>query len=264
MYTRLHLSFKNHVALITLDHNATLNAIDLTMADEILAALKETEESKDAHIVVITGAGRAFSGGGNIQYMKDHCQKPDFVEKSMGPLAKRVSEIVLYMKKMKKIVIAAVSGAAAGGGANIALAADFIFAAENAKFIQAFVGIGLCPDTGGTYFLPRMVGAMQAMDMFITGRPVSAEEAYRLGLIKSVVAKADLLPQTIAFAEKLAKGPTLVYQNTKKLVFESLYHDFEKFMSTELKYVSQCAESDDFKEGITAFLEKRPPKFTGK
>lgn len=264
MYTRLHLSYQNQVALITLDYAPSLNAFDMTMATELMAALHEAEASREAQVVVITGAGRAFSGGGDIAYMKEHCHEPDFAKTSMAPLARKLSEIVLYMKQMKKLIIAAVVGAAAGAGANIALACDFVFAAENAKFIQAFVGIGLCPDTGGAYVLPRLVGAMSTMDMFVTGRAVSAEEAYRLGLVKTVTAKADLLPQTVAFAEKLAKGPTLAYENMKKLMFASVYGDFEKFMDAESEYLSRCSGSEDFKEGITAFLEKRPAKFTGK
>ena len=165
---------------------------------------------------------------------------------------------------MSKIVICAVEGAAAGGGANLAFGCDFIFAADNAKFLQAFVGIGLCPDTGGVYMLPRMIGTHRAFDMFVTGRPVDAKEAFQIGLIKEITAKEDLLPKTMAFAKKLTKGPALAYRNMKKLMFESMYKDFETFMTAEEIYLGQCSSSEDFKEGITAFLEKRPADFKGK
>ena len=160
------------------------------------------------------------------------------------------------MKKMSKIIICAVSGAAAGGAANLAFACDFIFAADNAKFLQAFVGIGLCPDTGGVYFLPRMVGSHRAFDMFVTGRPVKAEEALEIGLVKEVTAREELMPRVMAFAEKLTEGPLLAYGN--------MYKGFEDYMKQEAVYLAQCSGSEDFKEGITAFLEKRKPDFKGR
>ena len=190
-YRMIKFSVSEQIATITLDYAPTLNALDFHMALELEDALKKSEESPDVSVVIITGAGRAFCGGGDIRYMKAHCEEPDFSKKSMGPLAGKLSEIVLYIKKMKKIVICAVAGAAAGGGANLAFGCDFIFAADNAKFLQAFVGIGLCPDTGGTYFLPRMIGTHRAFDMFVTGRPVSAEEAFYAGIVKEITTKED-------------------------------------------------------------------------
>lgn len=263
-YKMIRLEQTEGIAVITLDYAPTLNALDMNMSLELEDALKKAETDPDVKIVVITGAGRAFCGGGDIRYMKAHCKEPDFAKESMGPLAKKLSEIVLYIKKMSKIVICAVAGAAAGGGANLAFGCDFIFAADNAKFLQAFVGIGLCPDTGGVYMLPRMIGTHRAFDMFVTGRPVDAKEAFRIGLIKEVTTKEDLLTKTMDFAKKLTKGPALAYRNMKKLMFESMYKNFETFMAAEEIYLGQCSSSEDFKEGITAFLEKRPADFKGK
>ena len=173
-FKMLRFVVEDAVAVITLDYAPTLNALDMNLALELEAALKQAEEDAAVKVVVLTGAGRAFCGGGDIRFMKAHCEEPDFADTSMGPLAGKLSEIVLYIKKMKKLVICAVAGAAAGGGCNLALGCDFVFAADNAKFLQAFVGIALIPDTSGGYMLPRAIGTHRAMDMFVTGRPVSA------------------------------------------------------------------------------------------
>ena len=263
-YTRIHTDIAKGIETITLDYGPTLNALDMTMAQELADALEAAEADRAVKVIVLTGAGRAFSAGGDIRYMKAHCDEPDFSKKSMAPLAGKLSEIVLYMKKMSKIIICAVAGAAAGGAANLAFACDFIYAADNAKFLQAFVGIGLCPDTGGVYFLPRMVGSHRAFDMFVTGRPVSAKEALEIGLAKEVTTKEELMPKVMAFAEKLTEGPLLAYGNMKKLMFESMYKGFEDYMKAEAVYLAQCSGSEDFREGITAFLEKRKPEFKGK
>lgn len=263
-FKMLRFVVEDAIAVITLDYAPTLNALDMNLALELEAALKQAEEDAGVKVVVLTGAGRAFCGGGDIRFMKAHCEEPDFADTSMGPLAGKLSEIVLYIKKMTKLVICAVAGAAAGGGCNLALGCDFVFAADNAKFLQAFVGIALIPDTGGGYVLPRAIGTHRAMDMFVTGRPVSARECFELGLVKAVTVAENLMPETMAFAKKLAAGPTLAYANMKKMMFISMYQDFEKFAKAEVALQNECAASADFKEGITAFLEKRKAKFTGK
>lgn len=263
-FKMLHYVKEEAVALITLDYAPTLNALDMNLALELEAALQQAETDSSVKVVVLTGAGRAFCGGGDIRYMKAHCEEADFAEKSMAPLAGKLSEIVLYIKKMSKLVICAVAGAAAGGGCNLAFGCDFVFAADNAKFIQAFVGIGLIPDTGGGYLLPRLIGTHRAMEMFVSGRPVNAEECLALGLVKEVTKQEELLPKTLAFAKKLAGGPTLAYANMKKMMFVSMYQGFAEFAKTEVALQNQCADSADFREGITAFLEKRKAQFKGK
>ncbi len=263
-YKMIHYEVAAGIATITLDYPPTLNALDMNMALEVEDALSAAERDAGVKVVVLAGAGRAFSGGGDIRFMKAHCDEPDFAKKSMAPLAGKLSEIVLQMKKMSKLIICAVAGACAGGAANLAFACDFVYAADNAKFLQAFVGIGLCPDTGGAFTVPRMIGTHRAMDLFVTGRAVTATEAKDIGLVKEVTEKDALMETVYAFAETLTKGPTLAYRNMKKLLFESMYKDFETFMKAEAVYLGECSSSDDFKEGITAFLEKRPAEFKGK
>lgn len=263
-YTRIQMKVEDGIATITLDYAPTLNALDMHMAGELEAALRKAEGDPAVKVIVLTGNGRAFSGGGDIRFMKEHCDEPDFAKKSMAPLAGKLSDIVLYMKKMSKIIICAVAGAAAGGAANLAFAADFIYAADDAKFIEAFVGIGLCPDTGGVYFLPRMIGTHRAFDLFVTGRVVNAKEALDIGLVKEVTTREELLPAAYRLAEKLKDGPLLAYRNMKKLMYYSMYQGFEDFMKEEATYLAECSGSEDFKEGITAFLEKRKPDFQGK
>jgi len=263
-YKMLRVSKKNNVATITLDWAPTLNALDLNMAIELEDALKAAEEDDEVKVVILTGAGRAFCGGGDIRFMKEHCMDRDFVEKSMGPLVRKLSKIVLYIKKMKKLVLCAVKGAAAGGGCNLAFGCDMVFAAHNAKFLQAFIGIALVPDTGGGYLLPRMVGCHKALEMFVSGRPMLADEALRLAIVTKLFPDELLLDEVTSYAEKLAKGPTLAYTNIKKMMFESMYKDFEAFAEKEAELQGECELSEDFREGITAFLEKRKPAFTGK
>ena len=263
-YKMIHTVIEKGIETITLDYAPTLNALDMNMALELEDALKAAEADPEVKVLVLTGAGRAFSAGGDIRYMKAHCDEPDFSQKSMAPLAGKLSEIVLYMKKMSKIIICAVAGACAGGAAHLAFACDFVYCSDNAKFLQAFVGIALCPDTGGVYFLPRIIGSHRAFDLFVTGRAVKADEALSIGLVKEVTTKEALLPTVYAFAEKLTQGPLLAYRNMKKLMFVSLYKGFEDYMKDEAVYLAQCSGSEDFKEGITAFLEKRKPNFQGK
>lgn len=263
-YKMLKKEIKGSIAVITLDYAPTLNALDMNMALELEDALKAVESDRQVRVLVLTGAGRAFCGGGDIRFMQAHAAEEDFAETSMGPLAGKLSEIVLRIKKMSKPVICAVAGAAAGGGCNLAFGCDFIFAADNAKFIQAFVGIGLIPDTGGGFFLPRAIGTHRALDMFMTGRPVTAEEAHQLGLVREVTTKEALMDKAMELAEQLAAGPALAYKNMKKLMFASEYRDFANFVKTEVMLQNQCARSEDFREGISAFLEKRKPEFKGK
>ena len=158
-YTRIRTKVEDGIETITLDYQQTLNAVDLTMALELEDALTKADKDEEVKVIVMEGAGRAFSAGGDIRYMKAHCEEPDFATKSMAALAGKLAEDIIHMKKLSKIIVCAVHGACAGGGMNLALGADYVICSDDAKFIQAFAGIALCPDTGAVFLLPRIIGA---------------------------------------------------------------------------------------------------------
>ena len=199
------------VATITMDCPENLNAIDVDMAKELLERLYQCDRSSEVKVVVLKGGVRAFSAGGDIRYLYDNIQR-GVVESS--ELVVLVGQLALVMKQLNKLVICAVSGSAAGAGANLALSGDFVVCSENARFIQAFVGIALVPDTGGPYLLSRSIGAQRALEMCITGRPVPAEEALRLGLVHEICPREELEERTMALARKLAAGPLFAYGYT--------------------------------------------------
>ena len=252
---------KDHVATITMNQPASLNPMSTRSMTELLAAMKECAANDDVRVVVLKGAGRAFCGGGDIRYMKAEREKEGF---DLGDLVGLVGEVIAEIRKMPKPVIAAVQGAAAGGGFNLALACDTVIAADNAKFIQAFVGIGLAPDTGGMYWLPRMIGPARAFEMMSTGRPVKAAEALELGLVAKVVPLEELDSAVDALSQVYVNGPTLAYAELKNMMNASIYGELDKFLPIEKAALSRLGSSEDFLEGMTAFLEKRKANYQGK
>lgn len=257
----VHVSVDNHIATVVMDNPKNLNAIDIPMANAISKALSDCEQNDDVKVVVLTGAGRAFSGGGDIGYFIDEVKKPRF---TMAPIVAAVAALPLQMKRMTKPIITAVNGAAAGGGANLALAGDLIYMSDKAKLLQAFVNIGLAPDTGGAYLLPRIIGTTRAFEMFATGRPVGAEEAVSIGLVTAAFPADELMENVQSMAARLVQGPALSYAYIKKMMYASMFGGFEAYMPSEVFYQNSCAQSDDFEEGITAFMNKRKPRFQGK
>ncbi|QGU96586.1 enoyl-CoA hydratase/isomerase family protein [Clostridium bovifaecis] len=258
---KIDFSCNNSIASVVLNYPKNLNALDMDMVDELLYVLKKCEEDDSVKVVVISGGPKAFSAGGDIGYFYKEMKSGNL---DLDPLIAKAGSISLAIKKMLKPVISSVSGAVAGAGFNLAISCDFCIAANNTKFIQAFVNIGLIPDTGGVYLLTRAIGVQRALDLIMTGRVVSADEAYSLGLVKEVCAPEDLQKRTMEFAAKLAHGPLLAYANNKKLIFSSEYMDYERFLKDEVTAQSACAASEDFREGISAFVEKRKPSFKGR
>ena len=261
-FEKLLYSVEDGVAVITMNYIKNLNAIDEQMAEELKKALDDAQEDPKVKVVVLKGSDRAFSAGGDVGYFYHLVQKGG--EVNMDSLIQKCGLVADGIKKMSKIVITSVSGAAAGAGISLAAAGDFMICADNSKFILAFVILGLVPDTGATYLLSKSIGAARTMELAATGRPMTAEEAKAVGLAYQVVPKEELTEATMKFARKLAAGPLIAYKNIKKQMYAANYADFKQYLDKiEVPTQREAASSDDFKEGCCAFIEKRDPKFVG-
>lgn len=260
---KLIYTVEDGIAVVTMNYMKNLNAIDEQMADELMYVVDKAEHDPDVRVLVIKGAEKAFSAGGDIGYFYKLIQAGG--EVNMDGLISKVGSVADGLKKMSKIVITSVSGAAAGAGVSLAIGGDFMICADNAKFILAFVNLGLVPDTGATYLLTRLIGPNRTMELAATGRPVGAEEAKALGLAYKVTTVEELDSVTIAFAKKIAAGPLLSYKNIKKQIYDAMYVDYKKWLDeTEVPTQRECSASMDFQEGCKAFMEKRKAIFQGK
>jgi 2-(1,2-epoxy-1,2-dihydrophenyl)acetyl-CoA isomerase len=249
---------QNGVALITLNRPQALNAFTPEMNGELQDALKDADADKEVRCFLITGEGRAFCAG---QDLKGRTREQ---RGSLGAsLREKYNPIILRFHRTEKIVIAAVNGVAAGAGCNLALACDLRVASEEAQFIQAFVRVGLAPDSGGSFVLPRLVGHSKALELLLLGEPVNAKEALRIGLVAKVVPPSELKKTAVQIAEKLARGPRSVGL-IKRAVVRSFLSDLEAQLEYEAHLQEIAGRSADYDEGVRAFLEKRQPVFTGK
>ncbi|WP_405320847.1 enoyl-CoA hydratase/isomerase family protein [Frisingicoccus sp.] len=260
---KLIYTVEDGIAVIQMNYMKNLNAIDEQMADELMYVVDAAEKDPNVKVVVLKGGEKAFSAGGDIGYFYDLIQAGG--EVNMDGLIAKVGIVADGMKKMSKMVITSVCGAAAGAGASLAFGGDFIVCADNAKFMLAFVNIGLVPDTGATYLLCKSIGTSRALELAATGRPMGAAEAKDLGLVYKVVPKEELDEATMKLAKKLAAGPLLSYKNIKKQIYDASYSDYKKWLDeTEIPTQRECAASMDFQEGCKAFMEKRKAQFEGK
>lgn len=252
---------ENHIATILMNQPKALNPMNDQSMDDMLVAIKAAADDPEVKVVVLRGAGRAFCGGGDINFFVDATKEPNF---GLQPLVAKVGKVLLALRALPKPVVCAVQNAAAGGGCNLVLACDYVVAADNAKFIEAFVNIGLAPDTGGVYWLPRIVGPQRAFEMMSTGRAVGAEEALRLGMVNEVVELDKLEEAAYAMAAKYAAGPSVALANLKKMMNRSMFPELEDYLNLEALCMDVCSKTDDFVEGITAFKEKRKANYQGK
>jgi 2-(1,2-epoxy-1,2-dihydrophenyl)acetyl-CoA isomerase len=240
-----------------------MNAIGAASREQLAAALKQVERDDAVRCVVLTGTGRAFSAGADVKEMQEAAgmRTPadvgEVLRKQYGPM-------ILAIRNMQKPVIAALNGVAAGIGASFALAADIRIAIPEAAIVEAFVGIGLMPDGGATWLLPRLVGTGKALEMFFTGRPLSAADGERLGLINQVVQPEEFEQTVRAIATRLASGPTRAIAATKRAVNYGLDVSLEEALEYESYLQEAQAAGEDFAEGVGAFVAKRAPVFKGK
>jgi len=249
----------NGVCTLTLNRPNVFNSFNQTMAFQLHAALDACAVDDNVRVVVIKGEGKAFCAGQDLAEVID----PE------GPEMKNIvgehyNPIILKIRNLEKPVIAAVNGVAAGAGANIALACDITIAKKSAAFIQAFSKIGLIPDSGGTFFLPRLIGLQKAMALMFTGEKVSAEQAEKLNMIYKAVDDETFEEEVLKFAETLAVMPTRGLGLTKKAVNLGLFNNLEDQLAVEGVLQTEAGETEDFREGVSAFLEKRAAVFKGR
>ncbi len=253
---------RDAVCLLTLNRPDRLNALNVQVANDFKVAVRDALE-RGARAIVITGAGRAFSAGGDLREMQEIAKKDGRVEAFFDEPLRLLNEAIMLIRQTPVPFIAAVNGVASGGGCNLALACDLVIAAESARFNQAFIKIGLTPDCGGTFMLPRLVGWKRATELLFTGDLITAQAAAEMGMINSVSPDEELMTKAMAMAEKLAQAPTAAIGEIKMLLEASAANDMRTQLNLEHKTQIESAKKKDFVEGVTAFLEKRPPRFVG-
>jgi 2-(1,2-epoxy-1,2-dihydrophenyl)acetyl-CoA isomerase len=245
------------VMTLTLNRPAVLNAINGQLLDALVASLHVARDNASVRAVVITGAGRAFCSGQDLRE-----GAADVTVDVRQHLREHYVPVINAIRHLEKPVIAAVNGVAAGAGFSLALAADLRIAAESASFVQAFVRIGLIPDAGSTYFLPRLIGPTRAAEMMMLGDGVDAQRALQIGLVNAVVADGELMNAVSALATRLARGPRSIGL-IKRALNSSLTNDLDAQLEVEAELQGEAATTSDFYEGVAAFLGKRTAQFTG-
>lgn len=247
------------VATITLNRPERLNACSLGMADDMLLAL---DNLGDARVLVLTGEGRAFCSGADLAARGD--RPVTGAQGSYMALTEKYNPLMMKLARLDVPVVCAVNGPAAGIGCSIALAGDFVIAGASAYFLQAFVNIGLVPDGGSSWMLPRLVGKARATEMMMLGEKIGAEKAYEWGMIYKAVADESLAEETKALATRLANGPTVSYATMRKNILTALENSFAEALQAEAEGQRTAASSEDASEGGIAFLQKRTPAFKGR
>jgi len=260
--TTLRCTANGPVATIALARPDKLNALNSVMHAELRETLDRLERDEAVRVVVLTGEGRAFSSG---QDLTEELPRDVQGRIDLGPpLARDYNPLVIKLANYPKVTIAALNGPAVGASMNIALACDIVVAARSAYLQEAFSRIALVPDAGGTFILPRLVGPKLALALMLTAEPVAAEEARSMGIVYRVFEDASFADDVAAFAARLAEGPALAYRLTKQAVAQSLDNDLETQLGLEARLQSEAGFSHDFAEGISAFREKRAPRFKGR
>jgi 2-(1,2-epoxy-1,2-dihydrophenyl)acetyl-CoA isomerase len=261
-FTTIRVHLEDGVAVVTLSRPDRLNAFTVEMVRELRDAIEEIAHLADARCIVLTGAGRAFCAGADVDCLKDVAERRD---QAMGRrLVDGARGLYRVLGEAPQPVLAALNGVAAGGGANLALACDLRLAAETARIGQVFGRIGLHPDWGGTYFLPRLVGPAKAMELFLSGDLIEAPQLLAMGLVNRVVPAADLVPEALAWARRIAAAPPVAVRHLKQCLRRTYHASLEEMLDHELEAQLACFQTADFQEGLSAYFAKREPHFTGR
>ncbi|WP_299218370.1 enoyl-CoA hydratase-related protein [uncultured Aquimarina sp.] len=256
----IELTIENGIAKVTLNRPETFNSFNREMALRLQDTLDACETNDEVRAIILTGNGKAFCAGQDLKEVTSPELNPGFrkiLEEHYNPIVKRIRHI-------EKPIIAAVNGVAAGAGANIALACDIVVAVETASFIQAFSKIGLIPDSAGTFFLPRLIGFQKASALMMLGDKISAKEAEELGMLYKVFPIETFEEEVLKLASKVAQMPTKALGLTKRLLNQSMVNNLDQQLVMESDLQIEAAESEDYAEGVNAFIEKRKPVFKGK
>ncbi len=251
------------IALITLNRPEARNALTPAMMDGLVNAFNDADRDDEVKVIVITGAGKSFCAGGDVKKMGE--DKEPTLEDTIKGFRYGIHRIPLTVRKMDKPLIAMVNGAAVGAGCDFALMCDIRFASDKARFGELFVRVGIAPGDGGSFFLPRIVGIAKACELIWTGDIIDAAEAERIGMVSRVIPHEKLKEETMAFAKRLASGPTMAIRMSKRSIYEGLEtNDLENTLD-KLAYMQDVLmRSEDHREGVRAFVEKRAPQFKGK
>jgi len=253
------LTKEEQVGTITLNRPEAMNFLDPVMGQQLREVLRDLEKDDNIRVIVITGAGRAFCAGGDIKSMQHKRPPHEWVER-----LESVAAVTKDMLNLPKPIIASVNGPAVGAGCNLALASDLIIASDKATFGEVFTRIGLIPDCGGIFLLPRRVGLTKAKELIFTGKIISAQEALQMGLANKMVSAEELKEETRRWAQDLAGGATLAIAMAKRLLNLSFQTDLDAILQAELSHQTFLRYTEDHQEGVRAFLEKRKPAFKGR
>ncbi len=261
----LEVDTQDGITLLTMNRPDARNALSLEMRAALKDALHDIEADDAVRCVVLRGAGSHFMAGGDIKSMAEIVQKePEERRKQFVLRIHDLHPVMFAMRRMPKPILASVRGAAAGAGVSVAAACDLVIAAEDAFFTLAYCNIGTSPDGSSSFHLPRAIGIKRSLEMAMLGDRVDAQTAADWGLVNMVVPTDEIESRTMEVAQRLAHGPTHVYGNVKRLFYRSLENEFESQLQLEGELFADCASREDFKEGVTAFVEKRKPEFTGR
>lgn len=254
----------NHIATITMNDPKTLNAFSTAMKVAMMAALNQADEDTEVRVIILQGAGNNFSSGGHIGEMLENGMESEVLADKLTVMVGAIAEISLKLRNIHKPIIAKLEGAVAGAAMNLALTCDFRITSDTAKFVQAFVNIGLIPDAGGIYLLSQLIGVAKTTELVMLGDKLTSDEVARLNLVNSVVSQDELDASVLALATRLSQLPAKALASMKHMINVHAFMGLNEALDMEVDQQTMMARTDDFKEGISAFMEKRKPVYQGR